>query len=283
MMIRAREGNVPGLVDGVDHWCHIYPVNRKWVLMRKRGGTSVALKTRPRKSLMMTGVADVAAGPSGHAGTSALRAGALRAGAATTVDFSELDETAALQNAVQTRAGEGLQQIIAAVSRDRLYQALSTKTPVDALIHIVSSESAVAHAATVVDDPLRAARARAAQRMADLLAAEGGPLGVEDVSAVLRITRAAVDKRRRAGTLIGVDDGGRAVLYPSWQFRDTGSLPGLDDVLRALDIRDPWMRIEFFLSPDPDIGGRPLDVLRDGRKAEVIAAAKRYGRHGEDG
>jgi hypothetical protein len=183
---------------------------------------------------------------------------------------------------VQSRATEGLQQVIAAVSRESLYEALTTKTPVDALIHIISNETAVAHAATFVDDPLRAARARAARRMAELLAADGGPLGVEEVAGALRLTRAAVDKRRKAGTLIGVDDGGRAVLYPSWQFRSTGLLPGLDEVLRAMTIRDPWMRIEFFLSPDPEIGARPLDALREGRGIDVLAAARRYGRQGED-
>ncbi|MSP00518.1 MAG: hypothetical protein EXR07_05625 [Acetobacteraceae bacterium] len=198
-------------------------------------------------------------------------------------DFTKLGETAALQSAVQIRAAEGLHQIIGAVSRQYLYEALITKTPVDALIKIVSSEASVALAATVVDDPLRAAKARAARRMVDLLATEGGPLGVDEVAAVLRITRAAVDKRRRAGTLIGVDDGGRAVLYPSWQFRDTGLLPGLDEVLRAMSIRDPWMRIEFFLSSEPDVGERPLDALHKGRKDEVITAARRYGRQGEDG
>jgi hypothetical protein len=247
--------------------------------MRKQRAAGVARKIPPRPGPMMTAAGDTTARLSSLA--AAVAAPSAKFAAAT--DFSRLNETEALHSAVQTRAAEGLQQIITAVSRDRLYHALSAKTPVDALIHIVSSESAVAHAATVVDDPLRMARARAVRRMADLLAAEGGPFGVDQVAAVLRITRAAVDKRRRAGRLIGVADGGRAVLYPSWQFRDTGSLPGLDEALRALDIRDPWMRIEFFLSPDPDIGGRPLDALRDGRKAGVVAAARRYGRHGEDG
>jgi hypothetical protein len=227
---------------------------------------------------MMTGAAHAAA--TQNAQSSLIAA---RAAASAPADFAELDETAALQSAVRTRATTALDQIISAVSRAHLYQALSTKTPVDALIHIVSAEGAVAQAAAAVDDPLRAARSRAARRMADLLASEGGPLGVDEVASLLRITRAAVDKRRRAGTLIGVDDGGRAVLYPAWQFSSTGSLPGLDEVLRAMAILDPWMRIEFFLSSDPELAERPLDALRNGRKADVIAAAGRFGRQGDDG
>jgi hypothetical protein len=204
-------------------------------------------------------------------------------GSAAVSDYAKLDETAALQSALGARAAIGLQQIIANSPREHLYEALSTKTPVDALIHIVSTDAVAALAATVMDDPLRAAKARAGRRMRDLLNAEGGPIGVDEAAALLRITRAAVDKRRRAGTLIGVGDGGRAILYPGWQFRDTGLLPGLDDVLRAMTIRDPWMRIEFFLSTEPDLAECPLDALREAKTLEVIAAAKRFGKLGEDG
>lgn len=243
--------------------------------MKTRGQISGEKKTRRRKGLMMPGAA--------HAAAQNSLSSFIALSAATSTKFAELDDPAALQNAVRTRAAEGLHQIISVVSRAHLWEALSTKTSVDALIHIVSAESAVAHAVTIVDDPLRVARARAARRMAELLAAEGGPMGVETVAELLHITRAAVDKRRRTGTLIGVDDGGRAVLYPGWQFSSTGALAGLDEVLRAMVIHDPWMRIEFFLSPDPELGKRPLDELRAGRKADVIAAARRFGRQGDDG
>ena len=196
--------------------------------------------------------------------------------------YARLDEKDALQTAVLARVDEGLQQIVTSATREHLYAALSTKSPIDALIYMVSRDSAVAQAVTAVEDPLRAAKARSAERMAALLTAEGGPLGVEAVASRLRITRAAVDKRRRAGTLIGLDDGGRAVIYPGWQFTETGSLSGLEDVLRHLTVHDPWMRLEFFLSPDPDLGTRPLDALRSGRREAVIAAARRYGRQGDD-
>jgi hypothetical protein len=237
-------------------------------------GLRTQRKPRRRKGLMMTGAAHAA--QPGRPEVAAF-------GTPAAADFAKLDEAAALESAVRVRAGEALVQIISAASRADLYEALSTKTPVDTLIHIVSAEGAAAHAAAVVDDPLRAAKARAARRMTELLSAEGGPLGVEEVANLLRVSRAAVDKRRRTGTLIGVDDGGRAILYPGWQFSSTGSLPDLDDVLREIVIDDPWMRIEFFLSPDPELGERPLDALRSGRKAEVIAAASRFGRLGDDG
>jgi hypothetical protein len=153
----------------------------------------------------------------------------------------------------------------------------------DALIHLVSSDAAAVEAASNVEDPLREAKARAAKKFAELLAAEGGSVGVETAAKLLRITRAAVDKRRKNGTLIGIEDGGRAILYPRWQFTETGLLPGLDDALRAMPIRDPWMRMQFFLSKAIDLGSRPLDLLRKRRLDDVIRAASRFGRFGEDG
>jgi hypothetical protein len=118
--------------------------------------------------------------------------------------------------------------------------------------------------------------------MADLVKAEGGPIGVEEVVKHLAISRAAVDKRRKSGSLLGIQDGSRAVRYPSWQFAASGVLAGLPDVLGAIGVDDPWMRLQFFLSPDGDLKATPLEALRAGRIEEVVNAAAKYGRQGED-
>ncbi len=201
------------------------------------------------------------------------------------MDNERLEENnlTSLQGSVLKRVAGAVRQLVKIAPEEQLYEALSTNTGVDALIHLVSRDAAAAEAAANVDDPLRGARARAAKQMAELLSAEGGPIGVEEVAKRLRITRAAVDKRRRSGTLIGIDDGGRAILYPSWQFTATGLLPGLEDTLRVIRVSDPWMRLQFFLSKEPDLGTRPLDALRAGRQAEVTRAAKHFGSQGDDG
>lgn len=251
--------------------------------MTKHREPGSAHSLRPRNGLVSPTNTKTLSDTDSSATDSAARGAAYGAETSEADNYDRLDEAAALRTAVRARVDEALQRIIAAVPREELYAALSTSSSIDAVIHLVSRESAVAQAVTAADNPLRAARARAAKRMSGLLGAEGGPLGVEAVSGRLRITRAAVDKRRRAGTLIGIDDGGRAILYPGWQFTETGLLPGLEDVLRALTVRDPWMRMEFFLSSEPDLGASPLDALRNGRNADVVAAARRYGRQGDDG
>jgi hypothetical protein len=188
-----------------------------------------------------------------------------------------------LRGSVLKRLAPAVQHLVRISPDQQLLDALSTNTGIDALIHLISGENAAAQVASSTEDPLREARARAAKRFSELLAAEGGPIGVDDASKSLRITRAAVDKRRKSGTLIGIEDGGRAILYPSWQFTPTGLLPGLQESLQAMAITDPWMRMQFFLTVDSELGERPLDALRGGRIGLAIAAAKRYGRLGEDG
>jgi hypothetical protein len=187
-----------------------------------------------------------------------------------------------LQRAVFVRIERGLKDAIRVVQPKHLLELLATQTPLEALVHLVNKNAVIAEMAKTYEDPLSEARARAPEHMARLLASEGGPLGVQDVADRLRIGRAAVDKRRKQGKLIGIDDGGRAVLYPSWQFTATGTLHGLETVLSKLRVTDSWMRIQFFLSPDPDLGARPLDALRANKQAEVEAAARRYGSFGDE-
>ena len=136
-------------------------------------------------------------------------------------------------------------------------------------------------------DPLAEAKLRGVQAQARLLAAEGGPLTGQQVAALLGISRQAVAKRRRAGTVLAVPTGRRGYAYPAWQF-DTGNpggmLPGVDVALRELEgngVRGPWTRLSWFLTGDVRLrGARPLDALRQGRIDAVRAAAAAYGEQG---
>lgn len=207
----------------------------------------------------------------------------LSAGSLSWMDGEKLVANDPLRMTVLKRVAPAVQKLVRNSPEGELYQALQRETSIDTLIHLLSGDAAAANVAHEVSDPLREARARAARRISELISSEGGTIGVQDVAKRLRISRAAVDKRRKNGALIGIDDGGRSVQYPSWQFTRTGTLPGLDRALKALVISDPWMRMQFFLNRDSDFGGRPLDALRNGEVERVIAAARRYGRSGEDG
>jgi hypothetical protein len=130
-------------------------------------------------------------------------------------------------------------------------------------------------------DPLAAARLRGLEARARLLRVEGEPLSVDEVAKALHVTRQAVDKRRRAGKLIGLDTGRRGYLYPRWQIGPDGMLPGLEETLTHLGVRDPWMQAAFFVSGSTYLDGEtPVAALRSGRLRDVVRAAAAYGEQG---
>jgi hypothetical protein len=130
------------------------------------------------------------------------------------------------------------------------------------------------------EDPLAGARLRGAQARQELLRAEGGTLGVGEVADILGLTRQAVDKRRRARTLLAVGVGKRGFRYPAWQFSDGDVVRGIPETLRVFDIQ-PWTQVSWFLTGDSRLGGaRPLDALRRGEIERVVRAASAYGQQG---
>lgn len=116
---------------------------------------------------------------------------------------------------------------------------------------------------------------RGRPRWLEIVRSEGGVVTAQQMATLLGISRQAVDKRRRLGTLLAFQDTGRAYLYPAWQVRDGSPLPGLERVLAILreGEHDPTSQFIFFLSPDvvPD-DARPLDLLREGHQEAIIRA-----------
>lgn len=94
------------------------------------------------------------------------------------------------------------------------------------------------------------------------------------------IRRQSVDKRRVNGKLIGLL-AGRTYVYPAWQFTGGQTLPGLEQVLKNLGVRDPWMQTAWMLNGNSRLEGRsPLDNLRQGNLEAVLDAAQTYGEQG---
>lgn len=153
--------------------------------------------------------------------------------------------------------------------------------PSDFAVLLRALEQPTALAALRHDDPLAPARLRGLRAGHELLEADGGPLTATQAAALLGLSRQAVDKRRRAGRLIGLRVGRRGYAYPAWQFARGATLPGLEDVLADLRGHDPWMQVAFMLNGNTWLGGAaPMAELRRGRETEVRAAARRYGEQG---
>jgi hypothetical protein len=185
-----------------------------------------------------------------------------------------------LQAAFLARALNALARLMSALDDRALGNAAGASSDYAVLVQALTEDEAVA--ALRRDDPLAPARLRGLVARERLLEAEGGVLSAAEVAARLRLTRQAVDKRRRAGRLIGLTQGRRGYVYPAWQFSpEGGTLPGLEEVLAELQGHGRWMQAAFMLSGDARLGGEtPLAELRRGHVEAVRRAARAYGEQG---
>jgi hypothetical protein len=114
----------------------------------------------------------------------------------------------------------------------------------------------------------------------DALAEEGGAVPDAAFAKLLSVSRSTVHNYREAGRLFALPRGPRNLVYPAWQIHKGQLLPGLDAVLKVLHAKrtSPAGLLLFFLTPAEALDDRrPLDLLRGGELAEVMAHAQRYG------
>ena len=114
----------------------------------------------------------------------------------------------------------------------------------------------------------------------DALAAEFGLLSSSDVAelsgSAARNAGATAARWRAAGRIFAVTSGGKAALFPGFQFDAGGQpVPVIADILAALaDRLDPWSLALWFTGDNPRLGGlRPVDAL-SGDPDAVLAAAR---------
>ncbi len=178
-----------------------------------------------------------------------------------------------------TRGLRALTRLAEAMPPEALTEAATADS--DYAVLVAALEKPAALAELQRHDPLAEARLRGLAARRRLLAAEGGALSGEAIAQLLGISRQAVDKRRRAGRLLGLPVGSHRVAYPAWQFTTEGILPAWEEVLHDLHQHDPWMQLAFMLNGNSCLDGTvPLLALRRGQVAAVRRAARLYGEHG---
>lgn len=184
-----------------------------------------------------------------------------------------------VKNAILTRSLSLTRRAMERVSPSTLAEAVAASTDQEAMLRILEAPEMAAPASDAAT--IAAARAAGIEARDQLLNAQGGPWPVERVAKYLGLTRQAVDKRRKANKLIGLAVGRHGYLYPAWQFSRNGTVPGLEDVLRALARQDPWSQVIFMLSPNDRLESvTPLEALKKGQTEEVKIAAALFGEHG---
>jgi hypothetical protein len=184
-----------------------------------------------------------------------------------------------LRRAFAARALKGITRLMGEMNDAALGEALSASSDVETLVRAL--ENPEASYALAGEDLLGEARLRGLGERDRLLHAEGGVMSAQDAAEHLGISRQAVDKRRKAGTLLGLTFGRRGYAYPAWQFGTGGTIAGMETILAVLENLDSWMKAVFFLSPNVRLDGEiPIKALRKGRVPEVARAARAFGDHG---
>jgi hypothetical protein len=186
------------------------------------------------------------------------------------------DPSKAMRDAFRERAGHAIDQIAKSASIEILADALAASTDFGAVVRALRDPAAFP--ATVPLDPLTDALARGVAERENLAAKAQGLLSSEEAGRILGgISRQAVDKRRRAGQLLGVKLA-NDWRYPALQFGSAGEVvQGLADVLQVLADLSPWATLDFLLAEDDALGGlSPLEALRQGghRTEEVLRIAQ---------
>ena len=180
--------------------------------------------------------------------------------------------------AFAARALDALTELTKQSDEGTLIDAAGAPTNFAVLVQALDNPEALAEIRR--HDPLGPARLRGLRAQDWILNAEGGTLSAVQIGDALRLSRQAVDKRRKQGTLIGLDLGRRGYAYPAWQVGPRGMLAGLPTVLAELRTESPWAQAAFFLTPNDWLDGEtPLSSLRRGEIERVENAARYLGDH----
>jgi hypothetical protein len=166
------------------------------------------------------------------------------------------------------------------------FVAIGRETPISEAMQL-SGATATPHETVPADAFEPDARGRTILRglefaHADLLEA-GGAYDLEQARAVLGgVSRQAIDKRVKEGSILAVPGPSNRRAYPTFQFNSDGSVvAGLKTVQDTLPTQNPWAILSFLTNPQTLLdGARPIDELRTGAIDRVVDAARNLGEQG---
>lgn len=175
------------------------------------------------------------------------------------------------------RSVKMLERVTAAASKDTLRAALASPTDIGGVAALLSDVAPLGIDLSSVD-PLAEAMARGALVKQELLQQAGGGLTASQVASGLDISRQAVDKRRSRGALLAVPTGSGEFLYPACQFTRDGVIPGLEKVLGAFQVDNPWTQLAVLLARAPALKNKSvLNVLSEGDVNGAAAVVASFG------
>lgn len=128
---------------------------------------------------------------------------------------------------------------------------------------------------------LEEARMRGIARIAQLRHMASPYLETGQVCALLGVSRETIRKKLERRQLLALPKGNEDRVYPAFQFKDGKVLPGIKEVLQALNSDTPFEVLSFLLSRSPVFGNRTaLEALQADKIDEVVTEASSLFEHG---
>ena len=175
------------------------------------------------------------------------------------------------------RAIEAVDRLAQTVDDSGLRAALDADTDAALLSALGLVKNGTSAEPGAASDPLAAAKARGEQAKREIIAEQGDLLDATQVAARLGASVDHIEKCRLQGLLVALPIDVATWKFPAWQFTDHAVLPGLEDVLRALPVLDPWSRVMFLTYGDPYLDGdSPLTQIQRGDVDRVRRLAAAY-------
>jgi len=126
---------------------------------------------------------------------------------------------------------------------------------------------------------LEEAKAKGKERMSGIIREAGGLLTTDEAATAAGLLPQELLARKNRSILAVPTKTGTG--WPRFQFESPSTLHAVGLVLKNLDIRSPWMQLNFFLLGLEELGGiRPIDAIRAGNVRNAERAASHFGRHG---
>lgn len=134
--------------------------------------------------------------------------------------------------------------------------------------------------ADATEKKLNEARLCGLTRMAGLRKEAEPCLETGQVCELLGVSRETIRKKVDRQQLLALPKGGDRV-FPAFQFKDGNIVPGLGEVLAALDTDSAFVALSFLLSKSPHFSNRTaMEALQAGEAEDVILEARSLFQHG---
>jgi hypothetical protein len=173
------------------------------------------------------------------------------------------------EDELRSRLNASVNQLVDLASQPTVSRALSAPSAFDSL-SILLDKLLQEHPELKLATRDLPSHLELVQARADLLERAGGTYDTKQVAELLDITPEAVRKRVQRGALLAYRTPSGEYRLPRAQFTKSGTIEGLEEVLRAMHVEEAWMRIQLFL--DRDV----LGALEEGRREDAVRAVAAY-------